>query len=72
MKKDNLYAEGSTVYAKHAPTRSLTIRRYVDRVYYCQPNDTADSKDLVYFERELLPAPPAESETGGGSQAPAN
>lgn len=52
---ENKYKEGETVYAKERPDTGLTIRRYVDRMYYCRIKADPVSKDLVYFERELMP-----------------
>ncbi|MFM2019156.1 MAG: hypothetical protein RL007_2812 [Bacteroidota bacterium] len=52
---ENKYAEGSFVYAKADPATKLKIRRYVDRVYYCRIEGDADEKELVYFEREIMP-----------------
>lgn len=53
---ENKYSEGSTVYALVAPEIMLTVRRYVDRVYYCTVPGKPDAKDLIYFERELADA----------------
>jgi hypothetical protein len=53
---ENKYAEGSAVYALAAPGIQLTVRRYVERVYYCTIANDPDHKDLVYFERELMSA----------------
>jgi hypothetical protein len=50
---ENKFDEGSVVYALASPTVALVIRRYVERVYYCQVKDQPDLKELVYFEREL-------------------
>jgi hypothetical protein len=53
MNSNNKYPEGSVVYALEAPGLKLRVRRFVDRIYYCQHADQAISKDVVYFEREL-------------------
>jgi hypothetical protein len=47
------YREGETVYAKVHPGLKLTIRRYVDRIYYCRVSEDVTCGELVYFEREL-------------------
>jgi hypothetical protein len=52
---ENKYAEGSFVYAKADPSTKLKVRRYVDRVYYCRIEGAPDEKELVFFERELMP-----------------
>ncbi len=51
----NKYMEGEIVYAKVNPDLKLVIRRYVDKIYYCKIQDEPNQKDLVYFEREILP-----------------
>jgi len=52
---ENKYGEGQTVYAKENPALKLLIRRYVERIYYCSIKDEPGRKELVYFERELVP-----------------
>ena len=52
---ENKYKEGEIVYAKVNPELKLVIRRYVDRIYYCKIQDEPDRKELVYFEREIMP-----------------
>lgn len=51
---ENKFKEGETIYAKADPSRKLVIRRYVDRIYYCQVKEDPAQKELVYFERELM------------------
>ncbi|QGY46482.1 hypothetical protein GM418_23310 [Maribellus comscasis] len=52
---ENKFKEGEIVYAKVNPGLKLIIRRYVDKIYYCKIQDEPDRKELVYFEREILP-----------------
>lgn len=52
---ENKYKEGEIVYAKVDPGLKLVIRRYVDRIYYCKIQDDPNRKELVYFDREILP-----------------
>jgi len=52
---ENKFKEGEIVRAKVNPTLKLLIRRYVDRIYYCKILEDPTLKELVYFERELLP-----------------
>lgn len=54
MKKENRYKEGEIVYAKLFPEVKLVIRRYVDRVYYCQVEAQREQKERVYYDRELI------------------
>jgi hypothetical protein len=51
----NKFKEGELVHAKVNPTLNLVIRRFVDRIYYCTIQADPSHKDLVYFERELIP-----------------
>jgi len=51
----NKFKEGEVVRAKVNPNQNLIVRRYVDRIYYCKIQENPSHKDLVYFERELLP-----------------
>jgi hypothetical protein len=50
---DNKYNVGDTVSAVEAPEEILTVRRYLQRIYYCTLLNDPASKDRVYFEREL-------------------
>lgn len=52
---ENKFKEGEIVRAKVHPNQNLIVRRYVDRIYYCKIQENPGHKDLVYFERELLP-----------------
>jgi len=52
---ENKYKEGEIVRAKVNPNQNLIIRRYIDRIYYCKIQEKPKHKDLVYFEREILP-----------------
>ena len=49
----NIYKEGEEVYAIKNPSLKLIIRRYVDRIYYCQIKKDLTLKEKVYFEREI-------------------
>ncbi|QDH81291.1 hypothetical protein FKX85_20555 [Echinicola soli] len=53
----NNYHPGDIVYARVNPSTKLVIRRYIDRIYYCQVQEFPERKDLVYFEREFVPDP---------------
>ncbi|MEJ8804317.1 hypothetical protein [Pontibacter sp. H249] len=54
---ENKFSIGSEVFAKVNPDLILTIRQYLKRIYYCTVKDQLSQKDLVYFERELIPVP---------------
>jgi hypothetical protein len=59
---DNIYAEGTLVTAKANPAlkpkvqrlAGLKITKYYQRMYYCAVVGNENSKQLVYFERELV------------------
>jgi hypothetical protein len=50
---ENRFKEGQKVIAVKDPNTVLIVRRYVDKVYYCQVKGSEGAKDLVYFDREL-------------------
>ena len=47
------YKEGETVYAKTNPGQRLTVKRFLDQIYYCRITNEPDKKDLIFFEEEL-------------------
>jgi len=51
---DHRFKPGEVVYAKESPGTALTVRRYVDRIYYCKVRDDDQQKERVYFDRELM------------------
>ncbi|MBL7883860.1 MAG: hypothetical protein JNL69_07305 [Bacteroidia bacterium] len=53
---ESKYKKGEFVYANINPSVKLVVRRYIDRIYYCQIKDAPEKKELVYFERELTTA----------------
>jgi len=42
------------VCSKQDPEIILTIRRFVDEIYYCKVQAHLTEKEQVYFERELM------------------
>lgn len=52
---DNSFPEGSVVWANERPNVALLVRRYIDRIYYCTNQSNPSEKEMVYFERELVP-----------------
>jgi hypothetical protein len=52
---DNLYKEGTFIFAKIDPGLKLKIMRYYHRIYYCSAVDAPQQKHFAYFERELVP-----------------
>jgi hypothetical protein len=50
---ENKFPEGSVVVAIKEPNTSLRIRRYVDRIYFCETVANKDLPERVYFEREI-------------------
>ena len=55
INNDNLYKEGTFIYAKKEPTIKLLIGRYRQRIYYCSVAGDANQNNLAYFESELIP-----------------
>jgi hypothetical protein len=51
---ENIYAEGSTVFARAAPAHPLKVRRFVKRIYYCTDPTNPLAKDQIFYERELM------------------
>ena len=51
---DNVYAEGIFITAKGNPTLRLKIKKYYQRIYYCEVVGGEQRKQLAYFERELI------------------
>ncbi len=54
---ENIFPIGSEVFAKVNPDLKLTIRKYLKRIYYCTISNDPSRKELVYYERELIPVP---------------
>lgn len=52
--EDNIYAVGTLVRAKAAPSVELKITSYYQRIYYCSVVGSDSAKLKVYFERELV------------------
>jgi hypothetical protein len=55
---ENKYKEGSVVYDLKNPAVKMIIRRYLDRIYYCQTEVHSDKPDMVFFEREITDQAP--------------
>jgi hypothetical protein len=53
---ENKYKKGEIVKERIRPTQKLIITRYFNRLYYCKIEENPNLKELVYFERELMPA----------------
>ncbi|MBT1706354.1 hypothetical protein [Chryseosolibacter indicus] len=51
---DNIYPENTMITAKANPLLRLSIRKYYQRIYYCTVIDSPGTKELAYFERELI------------------
>ena len=52
---DNKYKTGTFIRGRKAPGVKLVIVKYYQRTYYCAVAGDPASKQLTYFERELLP-----------------
>lgn len=49
------FNEGDVVYERIRPSHKLIVRRYTTNIYYCLVPEFPERKDLVFFERELMP-----------------
>lgn len=54
INNDNRYAIGTQITAKELPNRKLLIRTYKQRIYYCSSITEPNSRELAYFEHELI------------------
>lgn len=54
INNDNLYKEGTIIYAKMEPGIKLIITKYRQRIYYCTVVDHPNQNNLAYFESELV------------------
>lgn len=52
--KENRYIAGDTVCSKINPEVKLVVRRYVQKIYYCQFPNEPERKELVFFDRDLV------------------
>lgn len=52
---ENKFESGEIVRTKVNPDQNLTIRHYVDGIYYCTAQGDPAIEEGVYFERELIP-----------------
>ena len=52
--EDNIYAVGTFITAREAPTIRLQITKYYQRIYYCCIVGNETAKQKAYFERELI------------------
>jgi hypothetical protein len=52
---DNLFRVGTLIKAKEYPDLQLKIMSYNQRIYYCGIVSEPKRKELVYYDRELIP-----------------
>lgn len=50
---ENKFKAGDTVYALEDRDIKLLVKRYVDRIYYCEELDPSGTALRAFFEREL-------------------
>lgn len=53
---ENKYKEGDVVMERIHPSQKLVVSYYQDKIYYCKAQEHRHRKELVYFERDLMPA----------------
>lgn len=49
------YKEGAIVFEKIRPQQKLFVSRCQSGLYYCRVEEDKTRKELVYFERDILP-----------------
>jgi hypothetical protein len=55
MKKtEQKFKSGEMVCAKKDRNTILTVRRFVDEIYFCKNQAHLNQKELAFFERELV------------------
>jgi hypothetical protein len=52
---DNLFRVGTLIKARVEPDLQLKIMSYNQRIYYCGVVSDPKRKQLVFYERELIP-----------------
>ena len=53
---ENIYKEGEVVSERTRPNQKLIVKRYSSNMYYCQAEESATRRELVYLERDLMPS----------------
>lgn len=48
------YKTGEKIFAKANSEVPLTVRRYIDRIYYCKFQDDPQRSEMALFEREIV------------------
>lgn len=48
------FKQGEIVYERVRPAQKLVVRSHMGQIYYCKAEEHPNSKELVYFERELM------------------
>lgn len=54
-KTTGAFKAGETVFAKNNPKVELFVRRYIDRIYFCQFVGEYAKKEVALYEREIVP-----------------
>jgi len=52
---ENKFKKGEVVKERIRPSQNLIISRCNNRLYHCKIEENPNLKELVYFERELMP-----------------
>ena len=55
VNNDNIYPVGTMIFAREQPNLKLIIEQYMQRVYFCRVLDQPGTKQIAYFEKELVP-----------------
>lgn len=52
---ENKFKEGEVVIERIRPSQKLMVKKYVSKLYYCKAMEDPSRKELVFYERELMP-----------------
>lgn len=55
VNNDNIYPVGTMIFARAQPDLKLIIEQYMQRIYFCRVLDQPGTKQIPYFEKELVP-----------------
>lgn len=55
VNNDNIYPVGTMIFAWEQPNLKLVIEQYMQRIYFCRVLDQPGTKQIPYFEKELVP-----------------
>lgn len=63
VKMEARFKIGEVVYERIRPGQKLIVNRFANNLYFCRSLEDVHRKDLVFFERELMPEKVASEKT---------